>query len=63
MMNFGFGVAGIISRFGFGYLIDRTASRTCRSPVQSASYCRARAPPFACALTERSTNCANEVIK
>jgi MFS family permease len=28
MMNFGFGVAGIISPFVFGYLIDRTGSWT-----------------------------------
>lgn len=28
MMNFGFGVAGIISPFVFGYLIDRTGSGT-----------------------------------
>jgi cyanate permease len=28
MMNFGFGLAGIISPFLFGYLIDRTGSWT-----------------------------------
>jgi cyanate permease len=28
MMNFGFGLAGIISPFVFGYLIDRTGSWT-----------------------------------
>jgi MFS family permease len=28
MMNFGFGVAGIVSPFVFGYLIDRTGSWT-----------------------------------
>src|SRR5262245_30343921 len=28
MMNFGFGIAGIISPFVFGYLIDRTGSWT-----------------------------------
>jgi cyanate permease len=28
MMNFGFGVAGIISPLVFGYLIDRTGSWT-----------------------------------
>jgi cyanate permease len=28
MMNFGFGVAGIISPFVFGYLIDRTGNWT-----------------------------------
>ena len=28
MMNFGFGTAGIISPFVFGYLIDRTGSWT-----------------------------------
>jgi hypothetical protein len=26
MMNFGFGVAGLISPSSFGYLVDRTAS-------------------------------------
>jgi MFS family permease len=54
MMNFGFGVAGIISPFALGYLIDHTGSWTLPFAVRSSSYCWARASPFACALIDRS---------
>ena len=39
MMNFGFGLASIISPFVFGYLIDRTGSWTL--PFAVLSRCRA----------------------
>jgi len=45
MMNFGFGVAGIISPFVFGYLIDRTGSWTLavrRLNLSLVDWCRPR---------------------
>ena len=55
MMNFGFGVAGLVSPSSFGYLVDRTGAGFCRSSARFCCCCWARCWHCACALTRLLT--------